>query len=363
LGLTPPGAGQSDEAQSPPRSMGNQLSARAEPTQGSLDESLLGPPSSSYWQKRRSEETWKLREALLDGDAETVYALLKIDVDLPARVGQPSREPHHVRISGVVLHQGGSQRPYKAINGEYRQSDEMCNGRPVYIKESNQSIAMWSANAEGKLSWCVGPKGSVDGMSPRGHTWAHVERMSFGPEEAGGRAWNVYSYNSGAWEEQVGVRVENLDPPEVEVIQDRRASADEQTPPRAGCSGCCIFACPLPRLLATARETQLQPSEVGNKTAQCTNDRSENLPPTLDPQLSALRWEDDGGHRVVHYLTRGRCEIEYEGARTTFPVISDHGAPAHTSAKQRMNLLRSLFREGYITRESVAGTHSQKYSL
>jgi hypothetical protein len=353
--------------------MGNQLSARAEPPQGSLDESPLGPPSYSYWQKRRLEQTWKLREALLDGDAETVYALLKIDVDLPARVCQPpSREPHHVRISGVVLHQGGSQRQYKAVNGEYRRSDEMCNGRPVYIKESNQSIAMWSANAEGKLSWCVGPKGSVggDGM------WAHVERMSFGlpeahveidvPEEAGGRAWSVYSYNSGAWEEQVGVRVENLDPPEVEVIQDRPASPDEQTPPRAGCFGCCIFACPLPQPLATACEKQPEPSEVGKNTAQRKNDQSDNLPPTLHPQLSAYRWEDDGGHRVVHYLARGRCEIEYEGARTTFPVIGDQAspsAPAHTSAKERMNLLRFLCREGYITSESVGGTHSQKYSL
>jgi len=127
----------------------------------------------------------------------------------------------HVRISGVVLHQGGSQRPYTGINGEYRRSDKVCNGRPVYIKESKHRIAMWWANAAGTLSWCVGPKGSVggDGM------WAYVESEGFGPEEAGGRAWRVYSYDSGAWEEQEGVRVENLDPPVVEVIQSRPTSA------------------------------------------------------------------------------------------------------------------------------------------
>jgi hypothetical protein len=91
----------------------------------------------------------------------------------------------------------------------------------VYIKKSKQGIAMWWANAAGKLSWCVGPKDFVGGCD----MWAYVESEGFGPEEAGGRAWSVYSYDSGAWEEQVGVRVENLEPPEVEVIQSRPTSA------------------------------------------------------------------------------------------------------------------------------------------
>jgi Ca2+-binding EF-hand superfamily protein len=122
----------------------------------------------------------------------------------------------HVRISGVVLHQGDSERPYTGINGEYRRSDEACNGRAVYFKENKPSVAMWLTNNDGKISWCVGPREEVggDGM------WAYVESMGSGPEEAETRAWNVYSYNSGSWEEQTGVEVENLDPPEVEATED-----------------------------------------------------------------------------------------------------------------------------------------------
>ena len=113
-----------------------------------------------------------------------------------------------VRISGVVLYNGGSAQPYTGINGDYVRSEEVCNFRAVYVKEDKPGIAMWWANIVGTISWCVGPKDQVgkDGI------WAHVESMGFGPEEAGTRAWTVYSYNSGSWEEQTGVEVENLDP-------------------------------------------------------------------------------------------------------------------------------------------------------
>lgn len=67
--------------------MGNELS------QPARDEDPLGAPSNSYWRKRLSEETWKLREALLDGDEQTVHTLLGIDAakldDPPAIVPQP----------------------------------------------------------------------------------------------------------------------------------------------------------------------------------------------------------------------------------------------------------------------------------
>ena len=128
----------------------------------------------------------------------------------------------HVRISGVVLHQGDSERPYTGINGEYRRSDEVCNGRAVYIKENKPSVAMWLINTDGKTSWCVGPRKEVG----RDGIWAYVESMGFGPEEAKTRAWNVYSYNSGSWEEQTGVEVENLDPPEVEAMEDHQDDLD-----------------------------------------------------------------------------------------------------------------------------------------
>jgi len=122
-----------------------------------------------------------------------------------------------VRISGLVLYNGGSAQPYKGINGDYVRSEEVCNFRAVYVKEDKPGIAMWWANIVGTISWCVGPKDQVgkDGI------WAHVESMGFGPEEAGTRAWTVYSYNSGSWEDQTGVEVENLDPSGHEAMEDR----------------------------------------------------------------------------------------------------------------------------------------------
>jgi hypothetical protein len=165
---------------------------------------LAGPGGGGDPRRLLSPETQvqgkRLQERILPRDPKPIGA-------------SPEVGASHVRISGVVLHQGGSEKPYSGINGEYRRSDKMCNGRHVYTKESKQSIAMWWANAAGKLSWCVGPKESVggDGM------WAYVESEGLGPEEAGGRAWSVYSYNSGAWEEQAGVRVGNLDPEEERV--------------------------------------------------------------------------------------------------------------------------------------------------
>ena len=59
--------------------MGNILSPAAEPRGASLDQSPYGRPNNSYWRKRRAEDTWKLREALLDGDVEAVCLWLGID--------------------------------------------------------------------------------------------------------------------------------------------------------------------------------------------------------------------------------------------------------------------------------------------
>jgi len=126
-----------------------------------------------------------------------------------------------VRVSGVMLHRGGVSQVHDDINGLYQRSGRVCNGRAVYLHVS-MPTAMWWANIEGKISWCVGPKDRVgkDGI------WAHVESMGFGPEEAGTRAWSVYSYNSGSWEEQTFVEVENL-----ELVEQTRHAPPE--PPAA----------------------------------------------------------------------------------------------------------------------------------
>ena len=121
-----------------------------------------------------------------------------------------------LRVSGVQLHRDGVSEAYQDINGVYRRSDFVRNGRAVYL-HTDMPTALWWDNIDGKISWCVGPKNLVASDS----IWAHVESMGFGPEEAGTRTWNVYSYNSGSWEEQTGVEVENLDSPAGVVSQSR----------------------------------------------------------------------------------------------------------------------------------------------
>jgi len=115
-----------------------------------------------------------------------------------------------VRVHGVVLNNKGVAKPYKVINGVYERSEEVVNGRAVYFKANKSHTAMWWANNDGKVCWCVGPTGKVGkkGM------WAYVESVGFGPEEASTRAWTVYNYGSASWEEQIGVEVSNLDPPD-----------------------------------------------------------------------------------------------------------------------------------------------------
>jgi len=58
-----------------------------------------------------------------------------------------------VRVSGVMLHQKGVSKSYKGINGDYQRSQQVANGRAVYIKVSKPSTAMWWANNNGKLAW------------------------------------------------------------------------------------------------------------------------------------------------------------------------------------------------------------------
>lgn len=147
-------------------------------------------------------------------------AVHKLDLDGDGQVDEHEFEAYtsanrmvlngaaHVCIQGMQLHTQDGSHQYKGVNGEYQRSDDRtCNGRAVYIKMGKPSIAMWWANNEGKVSWCVGPADSIGKRS----MWAYVESMGRGPEEAGSRPWYVYSYSSAAWEEQQDVQVLNLD--------------------------------------------------------------------------------------------------------------------------------------------------------
>ena len=116
-----------------------------------------------------------------------------------------------VRVRGMMLYlkeQDG--KAYSGINGDYARSQQVANGRSVYIKVNRPETAMWWTNVKGHISWCVGPEAhtGTDTM------WAYVPSMGFGPEQAGTLAWTVYSYKSASWEEQRGVEILNLDAPE-----------------------------------------------------------------------------------------------------------------------------------------------------
>lgn len=65
--------------------------------------------------------------------------------------------------------------PHGGINGSYLRTGEHIHGRAIYDKQQEESgkvgTAMWWANNNGKLVWCVGPKNKVGTSS----MWAYVE--------------------------------------------------------------------------------------------------------------------------------------------------------------------------------------------
>jgi hypothetical protein len=154
-----------------------------------------------------------------------------------------------VRVEGVVLYSSNSKsamvaktaaesnstqegngvysQPYNGINGEYARSEQICNGRSVYIKVKTPTTAMWWANNNGKISWCVGP---LEKMGTK-DMWAYVGSMGFGPEEAGSRAWTVYQYKSLSWEDQTGVVVASLDPMQKDSDEREAKERQEQEAP------------------------------------------------------------------------------------------------------------------------------------
>ena len=117
-----------------------------------------------------------------------------------------------VRVSGAILHRDYKALPYVGINGDFQRSDQICNGRAVYMHVSSPT-ALWMSNNDRKICWCVGP--TI--MAGSDMMWGYVESKGFGPEEAGRRAWNIFSYISQSWETQTSVEVLNLNEAEVEV--------------------------------------------------------------------------------------------------------------------------------------------------
>jgi hypothetical protein len=102
--------------------------------------------------------------AMIDGDGDGFIDEQEFEAYLAAnrtvRLGA-----EFVRVSGVMLHYKGETKPYKGINGDYQRSQEVSNGRAVYIKVNKPSTAMWWTNNDGKLSWGKIPRAHVLGKS------------------------------------------------------------------------------------------------------------------------------------------------------------------------------------------------------
>ena len=224
--------------------MGNLLSIDGAPNRGgpSLDGSPLGAPNNSYWRGRRSEETWKLREALLDGNITVACRLL-----------------------GIELNQQ-QQWPTGGVHG------------------SGEEVGQEEQSAQG----------------PRCARWCGCLRPDTHPDPGQSASTK---------------------------------GADTQVQPPATIS------------------TVAGASATGSMRhmSECSR---------LD--LGIHIWEDDGGHRAMHYLARGRCETAYAGMRTNFPVQGPDASPgklSHESAQQRLRLFLILLSEGRLTRQDVLKTN------
>lgn len=162
---------------------------------GMVDEGALKPP------------TYATCSVELDGDVR--YDML----DSRAHVSQENQNMHgaaRVRVQGVQLYKEGISMDYAGINGDFQRSAEICNSHFVYVKVNTPTIAIWWANIEGYLAWCVGPRSKVGTEE----IWAYVvsQRSGSGPEEAASRPWQVYQYDNKAWSEQTNVEIFEIDP-------------------------------------------------------------------------------------------------------------------------------------------------------
>lgn len=162
---------------------------------GMADEGALKPPSDAT--------------CSVDLDGDVGHDLLDSRGHV-SQVDPNMRGAARVRVRGVQLYRKGISMDYAGINGDFHRSAEICNSHFVYVKINTPTIAIWWANIEGHLAWCVGPRSKVGTEE----IWAYVasQRSGSGPEEAASRPWQVYQYDDRAWSEQRTVEVFEIDP-------------------------------------------------------------------------------------------------------------------------------------------------------
>ena len=157
-----------------------------------------------------------LREIDADGDGSVSEDELRAYLSRHQGVVAPGAAK--VRVKRVdVATSGQDSALFEGLCGTYVRSEDVCNGRAIYMKETAQGTVMWWANINGLMSWCVGPR-SETAQSGSSTLWASVACLGPSPDFAQARPWMVYSYEHQDWVMHDGVEVVKLD------------ERDEQTP-------------------------------------------------------------------------------------------------------------------------------------
>ena len=176
--------------------MGNHLATRraAEP-RASLDQSPHGRPNNSYWRKRRAEDTWKLREALLDGRVEAVCVWLGIDAhkhaDLLGNEATTSRsrdrDPEPPRSSSGE--RVGCSQVCSCLYGNAESPTDDANGNAVH---SLPPITANNTAASEDMATCAPRWSCLGSLDLSSHRWEDDGGHSALHYLAGGRTETSY---------------------------------------------------------------------------------------------------------------------------------------------------------------------------
>jgi len=167
-------------------------------------------PPSVMWLMSSLDANERAIYSELDGDGDGIVSDDDLRGYLAGHDGL-TQGTAKVRVKGVILHKHYHvSKPHAGINGDYVRSEDMYNGRAIYVKESGQGTIMWWANINGAMNWCVGPR-STSTQSEKTEIWACVVCFGPSPDYAGTRPWSVYSHSSQKWEKQFNVEVLNIE--------------------------------------------------------------------------------------------------------------------------------------------------------
>ena len=186
-----------------------------------VDDTTRSPPTSPMLSPRphtrpsRPRTGWSsteraiLREIDADGDGRVSEDELR--AYLSRHQGMVAPGAAKVRVKRVDVAASGQEPAlFEGLCGNYVRSEDVCNGRAIYVKEAAQGTVMWWANINGLMSWCVGPR-SETAQSGSSTLWASVACLGPSPDFAQARPWMVYSYEHQDWVMQDGVEVVKLD--------------------------------------------------------------------------------------------------------------------------------------------------------